>query len=62
MWNEVWITDRWIPLDATVGKGRVGVDHIKFHHSSLAGQTPYQVVTPITNVIGQLKIEFDGMN
>ena len=22
MWNEVWIADRWIPLDATLGHGR----------------------------------------
>lgn len=61
MWNDVWINDRWVPLDATVGKGRVGVDHIRFRHSSLAGQTPYQVVTPIVNVIGQLKIQVEGL-
>ena len=61
MWNEVWISDRWLPLDATVGEGRVGVDHIKFHHSSLAGQSPYNIVTPIVNVMGQLEIELSGL-
>ncbi|MCA9217054.1 MAG: transglutaminase domain-containing protein, partial [Planctomycetales bacterium] len=61
MWNEVWITDRWIPLDATVGQGRVGADHIKFHHSSLAGQSPYNIVTPIMNAIGRLQIKISGV-
>ena len=60
MWNEVWIRDRWIPLDATIGQGKVGVDHIKFHDSSLAGQSPYSIVTPIVNVMGQLEIELLG--
>jgi hypothetical protein len=57
MWNEVWIKDRWIPLDATVGKGWVAADHIKFRDSSLSGQSAYGVVAPVAAIAGRLNIE-----
>lgn len=57
MWNEVWIKDRWVPLDATLGKGGVGSCHLKFRDSSLARQTPYGMVSPVINLIGRLQIE-----
>ncbi len=35
-WTEAWIQDRWVPLDATLAQGRIGVGHIKITESSLA--------------------------
>ena len=57
MWNEVWIKDRWIPLDATMGQGGIGAAHLKLHDSSLAGETPYGMVAPVIYLIGKLEIE-----
>ena len=57
MWNEVWIKDRWIPLDATLGRGGVGATHLKLRSSNLAGESPYNLVTPVMYLIDRLKIE-----
>jgi hypothetical protein len=57
MWNEVWIQDRWVPLDATLGKGGTGGCHLKFRDSSLARQTPYSMVSPVIHLIGKLQID-----
>ena len=53
MWNEVWIRDRWIPLDATLGIGGIGAGHIKVVNSNLAGVSPYGALLPVLNVLGQ---------
>ena len=34
MWTEVWVGE-WMPLDATIGRGRVSADHIAFATSAL---------------------------
>ena len=57
MWTEVWIKDRWIPLDATLGKGGIGGCHLKLRDSSLAHQSPYALVSPVIYLIGKLEIE-----
>jgi transglutaminase-like putative cysteine protease len=57
MWNEVWIRDRWIPLDATLGPESVGGCHIKLRDSNLAHQTPYSMVAPVMQLIERIKIE-----
>jgi hypothetical protein len=57
MWNEVWIRDRWIPLDATLGLGGIGADHIKLSHSHLHGTGAYSTFLPILHVMGQLELE-----
>jgi transglutaminase-like putative cysteine protease len=57
MWNEVWIRDRWVPLDATLGRGGVGACHLKLRDSSLARQSPYSLVSPVIYLIDRLKIE-----
>jgi len=56
-WNEVWIADRWIPLDATFGEGGIGAAHLKLADSSLAGEAAYSCFLPVSQVIGQIKIE-----
>lgn len=56
MWTEAWIGDRWIPLDATRGKGGIGVDYIKVTQSSLGGSGAFAAFLPVSQVIGQLEI------
>ncbi len=57
MWDEAWIGDRWIPLDATRGAGGIGAAYLKLADSSLNGQAAYSCFLPVTEVIGQAKIE-----
>ncbi|WP_425618356.1 transglutaminase family protein [Anatilimnocola sp. NA78] len=57
MWNEVWVGDRWVPLDATVAQGTVGADHIKLRHASLQGESAYAVMLPLLQVVGRLELE-----
>jgi hypothetical protein len=57
MWTEVWIADRWIPLDATLGLGGIGAAHVKFTHSSLQGLTAYAELLPVVQALGRLELE-----
>ncbi len=57
MWNELWIDDRWVPMDATLGRGGIGAAHLKLTDSNLAGAQAYSSFLPVAQVIGQLKIE-----
>lgn len=57
MWTEVWITDRWVPLDATLGRGGIGAAHLKIAHSSLKGADAYSAFLPVIPVIGRLELE-----
>ncbi|QDU27329.1 Transglutaminase-like superfamily protein [Anatilimnocola aggregata] len=57
MWNEVWVGNRWFPLDATVVQGTVGADHIKLRHASLHGESAYAVMLPLLQVVGRLELE-----
>jgi hypothetical protein len=57
MWDELWIGDHWLPLDATLGRGGIGAAHLKLTDSSLAGAQAYSCFLPVAQVIGQLRIE-----
>ncbi len=57
MWNEVWIADRWIPLDGTLGLGGIGADHIKLGDSALASGSSLAAMLPVVNVFGRLELE-----
>lgn len=57
MWNEAWIDDQWIPLDATQGRGGVASDHLKLAHSSLDGPASYASFLPVLQVLGRLEIK-----
>ncbi len=57
MWNEVYVGGRWIPIDATLGRGGIGAAHLKLAHSSLKGASAYSSFLPVIQVIGRLKIE-----
>ncbi len=57
MWNEVFIGDRWTPLDATLARGGTGAAHLKLAHHSLDGPSAYAGFLPIAQVAGRLSIE-----
>ncbi len=61
MWNEVWVHDRWIPLDATLGNGGIGAAHLKLGDSNLDGATSYTAFLPVIQVLGQLSIEIEAV-
>ncbi len=56
-WNEVWLDDRWIPLDATRATGGASAAYLKLSDSSLEGESAYSCFLPVAQVIGQAKIE-----
>lgn len=59
MWTEAWLDGQWIPLDATLGKGGIGVGHIKLADSSLADEGPAPVTSfiPLINLLSDVKLE-----
>jgi transglutaminase/protease-like cytokinesis protein 3 len=57
MWTEVWIEDRWMGLDATLGDGGIAADHLKLAVSSLAGASAYADLLPVVQAIGKLQLE-----
>ncbi|MDF1744597.1 MAG: transglutaminase family protein, partial [Gimesia sp.] len=58
MWTEVFLDNRWIPLDGTLGKGGIGAAHIKLADSSLAENSPapLSLFLPLLQV-GTMSIE-----
>lgn len=57
MWTEVWISDRWIPMDATLGRGGIGCDHLKLGDSNLKGSDSLAAMVSVAQVLNQLEIE-----
>ncbi len=57
MWNEVWIKDRWIPLDATLGRGSIGGCHLKLRDSNLAHESAYGLVAPVIYLMDRIQID-----
>ncbi|MGD0654321.1 MAG: transglutaminase-like domain-containing protein [Thermoguttaceae bacterium] len=57
LWTEIYIADKWIPIDATLAKGGIGAAHLKLAHSSLKGASAYSSFWPVVQVVGRLKIE-----
>ncbi|MBN2291042.1 MAG: transglutaminase domain-containing protein [Pirellulales bacterium] len=57
MWTEVYVDNRWIPLDATIGRGGTGAERLKLAHSNLKGASAYSSFLPVAQVMGRMKIE-----
>jgi transglutaminase-like putative cysteine protease len=57
MWNEIWIAGRWVPMDATLGQGGIGADHLKLGDSSLASGSPLADLISVIQVFGRLELE-----
>lgn len=56
LWTEVWVADRWIGLDATLGRGGLGAGHLKLSQADLAGGSLTACLLPVSDVLGQLTI------
>lgn len=57
MWNEIYVDGRWIPLDATLGRGGIGAGHLKLSHSNLEGASAYSCFLPVAEVLGRLHVK-----
>ncbi len=58
MWTEMLLDGVcWVPLDATLGEGRISADHLKLADSNLADKAGLGSFMPLVEVLGQLKIE-----
>ncbi|NQU23047.1 MAG: transglutaminase domain-containing protein [Candidatus Nealsonbacteria bacterium] len=57
MWTEVYVDDRWIPLDGTLALGGIGAAHLKLAHSNFKNEASLLSLLPLIKAIGQLKIE-----
>jgi transglutaminase-like putative cysteine protease len=57
MWNELYLGDRWIPLDATLGQGGIGAAHVKLAHTDLDGVSAFSSLLPVAQVTGRLRVE-----
>ncbi|MBS0266238.1 MAG: transglutaminase domain-containing protein [Planctomycetes bacterium] len=64
MWTEVYIRGVWVPLDATLGRGVVAADHIKFADTSFSDEGEATAVTsflPLVSALGKMKIEVQSV-
>lgn len=60
MWSEVNVNGVWVPLDATLGRGFVAADHIKFLDASFDDDNSddgLAAFVPVVSALGQMKIE-----
>ena len=57
MWNEVWIDDRWIGLDAMAGRGGVGAGRIKILDTDLGNGEAQVALVSLLSWIGQGRLE-----
>jgi hypothetical protein len=51
MWTEVWINGQWLAIDATLGRGSVGADHLKITDHSWHGVESVVPLLPVTRVL-----------
>ncbi len=59
MWTEVYVDGRWIPVDATLGRGGIGAAHLKVGHGNLEGASAYTSLLPIARVMRKLSVEVE---
>ncbi len=59
MWTEVFINGKWIPLDATLGRGGIGAAHIKLTDTGFQddGPAPTASFLPTLRVIGNMSLQ-----
>lgn len=57
LWNEAFVNDRWVALDAAFNQSAVDATHIKIADTSLDGVAPFEAFLPVLRVINTLKLE-----
>ncbi|HEX4129845.1 MAG TPA: transglutaminase family protein [Pirellulales bacterium] len=56
MWTETYVVDRWIAMDATLGRGGIGAAHLKLGTTRLADGDALASFLRVAQVLGRLKI------
>jgi hypothetical protein len=58
MWTEAYVNGRWVPLDATLGLGGIGVGHIKVADADLSENSaaPVGAFVPIVHLLGKMQV------
>jgi hypothetical protein len=54
MWTEVFVADRWVPLDATIGQGGIGAAHLKLADTNFAVEQGLESYWRVGETIGQI--------
>lgn len=57
MWTEVLVGDYWIPLDATIGRGKVAATHLKIADQSWHDVRTMTPLFPVMRVMGRVSID-----
>ena len=59
MWTEAWLDGKWVPLDATLGRGGIGGGHLKLADSGMDDDGPAPVTSflPLMNLLSGVSIE-----
>ncbi len=57
MWTEVWIENRWLPIDATRPDAEFVAARLKLSDSNLYDASDFGIVAPVIRVAGRVKIE-----
>ncbi len=57
MWAEAWVNGRWLPIDATLGRGHVGATHLKIADHSWHDTQSLTPLLPALRVLGKVSIE-----
>jgi len=57
MWAEVFVSGKWYPVDATLGRGFVGATHLKITDQSWHEVRSLTPLFPVVRVLGRLEIE-----
>ncbi|CAN5604910.1 hypothetical protein BH11PLA2_BH11PLA2_06210 [soil metagenome] len=58
MWFEAWLDGRWVPFDATLGRGGIGPGHLKITTSHWDKENSFAPLLPVLRVlIAQPKVE-----
>lgn len=57
MWTEAWINDRWVPLDATLGRGGISAAYLKIADTNFDGVDAFASFLPVFPLLGRLQIE-----
>lgn len=57
MWTEAWIHDRWLPLDATLGRRGISAAYLKIADTNFDGVDSFAAFLPVFPLLGRLQIE-----
>lgn len=57
LWNEVYVNQRWVAVDATFDEDAVDAVHVKLGDASLDGVAPFEMFLPIVRVLGKMTLE-----